>query len=43
MKVFVDHIVLNDGPLEGAVAQVIARIRRRRVDELAATAAVARR
>jgi hypothetical protein len=32
-RVHADDVVTNDGPLEDAVEQVIALVRRRRVDE----------
>ena len=34
-RIHADDVVLNDGPLDDAVDQVIALVRRRRVDELA--------
>jgi uridine kinase len=37
-RVHADDVVTNDGPLEDAVEQVIALVRRRRVDGLAAAA-----
>ena len=42
-RVHADHVVLNDGPLDGAVEQVIALIRRTRVDGLAPTGVTIRR
>jgi uridine kinase len=35
-RVYADDVVTNDGPLENAVDQVLALVRRRRVDALAA-------
>ena len=35
-RVYADDVVTNDGPLENAVDQVLALVRRRRVDVLAA-------
>ena len=34
-RIHADDVVMNDGPLEDAVDQVIALVRRRRVDGLA--------
>jgi uridine kinase len=35
-RVYADDVVTNDGPLESAVDQIVALVRRRRVDALAA-------